>query len=90
MTRFLLKAEFPIILSAGILSQKLAATLWRRAYGEAPPDTADKDVRVAQLVAAAVVEGTLYKLSRMAIERCLRVAASRSSGTWIGERGQGE
>ena len=90
MMRFLLKAEFPIILTAGILSQKLAAMLWSRAFGEAPPDTADKNVRVVDLIPAAVVEGTLYKLSRMAIERGLRVAASRSSGTWIGERGQGE
>jgi len=90
MLTLLLKAELPILVVAGILGQKLAAKLWSRALGSEPPDTAQQNVRWAQLVPAAILEGTLYKLARMGIDRGLRVAAARSEGTWIGKTGQGE
>ena len=47
-------------------------------------------MHLGQLIPVAIVEGTLYKLARMAIDRGLRVAAARSEGTWIGKPGQGE
>ncbi len=72
---------------AGIIGQKIAAKLWSRAFGSEVPDTAQENVRVAQLLPAAVLEGTLYKLARMAIDRGLRFAAARSEGTWIGKTG---
>lgn len=90
MVTILLKAELPILVVAGILGQKIAGKLWSRAFGGPPPDTAQQRVRVGPLIAAAVLEGTLYKLTRMAIDRSLRVAAARSEGTWIGKAGQGE
>lgn len=83
-------AELPILVGAGILGQKLAAKLWERALGSAPPDTAQEEVRWALLLPAAVVEGTLYKLFRMAVERGLRVAVARSTGSWVGRSGEGE
>jgi hypothetical protein len=90
MMTLLLKAELPILVVAGIIGQKVAAKLWRLAFDSEVPDTAQKDVPVAALIPAAVLEGTLYKLARMAIDRSLRVAAARSEGTWIGKAGQGE
>ncbi|MDP9384751.1 MAG: DUF4235 domain-containing protein [Actinomycetota bacterium] len=90
MITILLKAELPILVVAGIIGQKLAAKLWSQALGSEPPDTAQQNVRVRPLIAAAVLEGTLYKLARMAIDRSLRVAAAKSEGTWIGKTGQGE
>jgi len=90
MITFLLKAELPVLVVAGILGQKLAAKLWSKAFDSEPPDTAQQDVRVAPLLGAAVLEGTLYKLARMGIDRGLRVAAARSEGTWIGRTGEGE
>lgn len=90
MITILLKAELPILVVAGILGQKIAAKLWRQIAGTDVPDTAQKNVRVAQLIPAAILEGTLYKLARMGIDRGLRVAAARSEGTWIGKPGQGE
>lgn len=90
MLTLLLKAELPILVVAGIVGQKIAAKIWSRALGAEPPDTAQQDLRWAQLVPAAILEGTLYKLFRMAIDRSLRVAAARSEGTWIGKTGEGE
>ena len=90
MRTIVLKAELPILVVAGILGQKLAAKLWERAFGGPVPDTAQRDVELGQLIPVAIVEGTLYKLARMAIDRGLRVAAARSEGTWIGKPGQGE
>lgn len=90
MITILLKAELPILVVAGILGQKIAAKLWSQAFNSEPPDTAQENVRVAQLIPAAILEGTLYKLTRMAIDRGLRIAAARSEGTWIGKTGEGE
>ena len=90
MMTILLKAELPILVVAGILGQKVAASLWGKLAGRPIPDTAQRDVRLAQLIPVAVVEGTLYKLARMGMDRSLRVAAARSEGTWIGKQGQGE
>lgn len=90
MAKILLKAELPVLVVAGIVGQKLAAMLWSRASGGAPPDTAQENVRVGPLIGAAVLEGTLYKLARMAIDRGLRVAAARSGGGWVGAKGDGE
>lgn len=87
---FLLKAEFPLIVIAGILGQKLAAKIWSKAFDSLPPDTAQQNVRWSLLIPAAVLEGTLYKLARMGLDRGLRIAAAKSEGTWIGKAGQGE
>ena len=90
MITILLKAELPILVVAGILGQKIAAKLWTLVFHSPPPDTAQEHVRVAQLIPAAILEGTFYKLTRMAIDRSLRIAAARSEGTWLGKPGQGE
>ena len=90
MAKLLLKAELPVLVVAGILGQKVAAVLWRRAVGSEVPDTAQQEVSMSMLIPAAVLEGTLYKLARMGIDRALRNSAARSEGTWIGEPGDGE
>lgn len=88
--KLILKAEFPLIIASGIVGQKIASKLWTAAFDSAPPDTAQKNVRWAMLIPAAVLEGTLYKLARMGLDRGLRVAVARSEGTWIGKTGEGE
>ena len=90
MAKLLLKAELPILVVAGILGQKVAAKLWSQAFGSEVPDTAQEQVGLASLIPAAILEGTLYKLTRMGIDRGLRVAASRSDGSWVGDPGDGE
>lgn len=90
MNKFISIAEFPVLIIAGILGQKVAAKLWSSVLGDDPPDTARQDVSWAQLLPAAVVEGTLYKVFRMVIERGLRIGIARSTGTWIGRPGEGE
>lgn len=80
----------PILVIAGILGQKVAAKLWQRSTGSVVPDTAQREVRLPMLIPAAIVEGTLYKLFRMGIDRALRHAAQRSEGVWIGRPGEGE
>ncbi len=90
MMTLLLKAELPFLVVAGIVGQKVAAKLWSQLFNSEAPDTAQENVRLAPLIGAAVLEGTLYKLARMAIDRSLRVAAAKSEGTWIGKTGQGE
>lgn len=88
VSKVLSTVGFPGILLAGILGQKIAAALWSKALGNPPPDTAQQDVRWTQLIPAAVVEGTIYKLSRMLFDRGLRLAVAKTTGNWPGEAGQ--
>lgn len=83
-------AELPILVVAGIVGQKVAAALWKRALGDDPPDTAQERPRWGLLIPAAVIEGTFYKLFRMALDRAIRTGIARSSGTWVGQAGEGE
>lgn len=88
--RFVLKMELPILVIAGIVGQKVAAKLWSAAFDQPVPDTGQKNVGVAPLIGAAILEGTLYKVARMAMDRGLRTAVAKSEGRWIGESGDGE
>lgn len=72
------------------MAQTLAAKLWSQVFKTEVPDTAQEDVRLAQLLPAAVLEGTFYKLARMGIDRSLRIRAAKSEGRWIGKSGEGE
>jgi hypothetical protein len=81
---------FPTILVAGILGQKLAAKLWRQVFNEEVPDTAQQEVGLMPLLGAAIIEGIMYKLLRMATDRGLREVVFRLGGTWPGEAGEGE
>ena len=90
MSKLIAAAEFPIILLAGILGQKMAAKLWNAVLGSGPPDTSQEDARWRHLIPAAIVEGTLYKLARMGMERTLRTGLARSTGTWPDAVGKGE
>ena len=90
MSKLLSAAAFPGILLSGILGQKVAKKLWTRLLDGPPPDTAQEDVRWVQLIPAAIVEGTVYQLSRMLFDRGVRRAIATVTGTWPGEPGQGQ
>ena len=90
MLKFIIKLELPVLVAAGILGQKVAEKIWERLFDDPVPDTAQKDVDIAKLLPVAVLEGTLYKVARMGLDRGLRVAAEKSEGKWIGKAGEGE
>lgn len=90
MGKFLSIAMLPGIILSGILGKKVAALVWKQVSGEPPPDTADEQIRWAQLIPAAIIEGTVFQVSRMLFDRGVRMAVAKSTGTWPGERGQGQ
>lgn len=83
-------AMLPVLVLSGILGKKVAALVWKQVTGEPPPDTADEQIRWPQLIPAAVIEGTAFMVSRMLLDRGVRMAVARSTGSWPGERGQGQ
>lgn len=90
MSKLLSAAAFPGILLSGILGQKVAKRLWSQLLDSPPPDTAQEHVRWIQLIPAAIVEGTVYQLSRMLFDRGVRRAIATATGRWPGEPGQGQ
>lgn len=90
MSKLLNLMTFPLIVVSGIVGKKIATALWQRVTGEMPPDTAQEQVGWLQLLPAAVVEGTLWQLSRMILDRSLRRGIVIATGTWPGQAGEGE
>ncbi len=90
MTKLLNVMSFPLIVVSGIVGKKIATALWKRVTGEMPPDTGQEDVAWLQLLPAAVVEGTLWQLSRMVLDRSLRRSIAVATGEWPGQAGEGE
>lgn len=90
MNKALSLLSFPLIVVSGVIGKKIATLLWTRVVGEAPPDTAQEHVDWPHLIPAAIVEGTVWQLSRMVLDRSLRRGIAAATGTWYGEPGQGE
>jgi hypothetical protein len=90
MSKLLNVLAFPMIVLSGVIGRKIATVLWKRVTGEVPPDTAQEDVTWPQLIPAAIIEGTVWQLSRMALDRSLRRAVQRATGDWPGGPGEGE
>lgn len=90
MAKVLNVLSFPLIVVSGIVGKKIATALWQRVTGAPPPDTAQEQVRWPELIPAAIVEGTLWQLSRMVLDRSLRRGVAVATGSWPGEAGQGE
>lgn len=90
MSKVLNAVSLPLLVVSGILGKKIATAIWKRVTGEPPPDTAQENVRWPQLLLAAVVEGTLWQLSRMILDRGLRRGIAAATGAWPGHAGEGE
>ncbi|MCW2800641.1 MAG: hypothetical protein JWQ70_2113 [Aeromicrobium sp.] len=68
-------------IAAGILAQRVAATVWRAATGRKPPvNGRHPDVRTGEAVAWAVVGGGLAELVKVAVRRGTSTYWVKSTG----------
>jgi phage tail tape-measure protein len=79
----------PFSVIGGLLSGFLAKKLFEQAWGvvddEEPPKPAHRQVPLAKVVAAAALEGAIFKGTRAAIDHKSREAFANATGTWPGE-----
>jgi hypothetical protein len=72
-------------LIAGFLSQKLFNQLWRLIDEEEPPDSQHRDIAWTKLIAAAAIQGAIFRAVKEATDHYSRRAFAGVTGTWPGE-----
>jgi hypothetical protein len=73
-------------LMAGMLGKKIFDFIWARFDDEEPPEAEHRDVSMAKLVAANAVQGAIIRGVRAGSDRYSRLAFSRATGIWPGEK----
>jgi hypothetical protein len=80
----------PFSITAGFVSGFVAKKLFEQAWGivdtEEPPKPEHRQVPLAKVVAAAALEGAIFKATRAAIDHKAREAFASATGTWPGEK----
>ncbi|HEX8075720.1 MAG TPA: DUF4235 domain-containing protein [Thermoleophilaceae bacterium] len=72
-------------LIAGFLGKKLFEGLWGVIDDEEPPEAEHRHVQFGKVVAAAAIEGAIFKATRAAVDHKSRQAFAGITGSWPGE-----
>jgi hypothetical protein len=72
-------------LVAGFLGKKLFEQLWGVVDDEEPPKPEHRQASLGKVVAAAALEGAIFKATRAAVDHKAREAFASATGTWPGE-----
>ena len=79
----------PISIVTGLLAGFLAKKLFEQAWGlidnEEPPESEHRDASWGKVIAAAAIEGAIFRATKEAVDRGARVAFANATGTWPGE-----
>jgi hypothetical protein len=83
----LLFLPFSIVagLVAGLLSKKLVAGAWRLVDEEEAPDAKQREISVAKMALALVIEGAIFRAVRGLVDHGARTLFYRLTGSWPGE-----
>jgi hypothetical protein len=72
-------------LIAGFLSKKLFDQLWGLVDAEEPPDSKHRDIHWGKLLAAAAIQGAIFRAVKEASDHYSRRAFAGVTGSWPGE-----
>ena len=72
-------------LVAGFLAKKLFEALWGVVDDEEPPESEHRRISWGKLIAAAALEGAIFKATRVAADHGSRRAFASVTGSWPGE-----
>jgi hypothetical protein len=72
-------------LLAGLVAQKGFERLWAVFDDEEPPAPDHRELSYPKLLAALVVEGAIFRLTKGLVDRGVRSGFERMTGTWPGE-----
>lgn len=83
--RFLF-APFSIFLGllAGFIGKKLFVQVWGMIDDNEPPESEHRDAEWGKVVAAAALQGAIFRATKIAVDRGARVAFANTTGTWPG------
>jgi uncharacterized protein DUF4235 len=72
-------------LLAGMVAQKGFDRLWAVFDEEEPPEPDQRDASYPKLIAALLVEGAVFRLTKGVVDHGVRSGFARMTGTWPGE-----
>ena len=72
-------------LLAGLLAKKVFEQIWGAIDDEEPPESEHRQVSWPKLVAAAALQGAIFRVAKQATDHGSRHAFARLTGTWPGE-----
>jgi hypothetical protein len=83
----LLFIPFSVIsgLIAGFLGKKLFEQIWGAVDDREPPEAEHRYASWGKVIAAAAIEGAIFRATRAAVDRSSRQAFASLTGTWPGE-----
>ena len=72
-------------LISGFVAKKVFEQLWGLVDSEEPPKPTHRQASFGKVVAAAALEGAVFKGTRAVIDHKARSAFANTTGTWPGE-----
>jgi len=72
-------------LIAGFLGKKLFEQAWGVIDDEEPPEPEHREASWGKIVAAAALEGAIFRATRAAVDHGSRIAFANATGSWPGQ-----
>jgi hypothetical protein len=72
-------------LIAGFVSRKIFDQIWGLIDEEEPPESQHRDIQWGKLLAAAAIQGAIFRLMKEASDHYSRRAFAGVTGSWPGE-----
>ena len=84
----LIYKPFGIVLGilAGLLGKKLFDVAWTKIDDEEPPEATTQDTTWGRLLAAAAVQGVIFRVTRFVVDRYGAIGFHYLTGSWPGEK----
>ena len=71
---------------AGLLGKKAFDFVWTKLSDEEPPEPTTEETTWQRVLAAAAVQGVIFRLTRVAVDRWGAIGWRHLTGTWPGEK----
>ena len=71
---------------AGLLGKRVFDFVWERIDDEDPPKATTRQTSLAKLVGATALQGVIFKVTRVLVDRAGAKGFSRLTGVWPGEQ----
>jgi hypothetical protein len=71
---------------AGLLGRKAFDFVWTKLDDEEPPEPTTEETSWSRVLAAAAVQGVIFRTTRVAVDRYGAIAWRHITGTWPGEK----
>jgi xanthosine utilization system XapX-like protein len=70
----------------GLLGKRLFDVAWSKIDDQEPPEATTEDTSWGRVIAAAAVQGVIFKVVRVAIDRWGAIGWRHLTGVWPGEK----